>query len=130
MKDNKTEQIRKFIINNWFCQKAYSAKFYLNLGIAQISWFTGKLPEIMAFVYLSKWVGYDLSRNGLFVFGIGVTFGLTLFGYVWKKTGLYDTEVIVNAYKNPIQMEVLNAARKINKNEVMITKCNENYMKN
>lgn len=109
------KKIRNWLVNNIFFQTAYKVRFYLNLGIAQISWFTGKLPEVMAFVYLTEWLGMELSQDMLFVFFIGTVFGLTLIGYVWKKTGLYDTEIFVNTSKNPVTMEILNAARTINK---------------
>jgi len=106
-------KVKDFVINNWFIRKAYSCRFYLNLGIAQISWFSGKLPEIMAFVYLSDWLGFDLDKQGLLVFAIGVIVGLTIMGYIWKHTGLYDTEIYVNVDKNPVAKEMLEAARLI-----------------
>lgn len=107
-------KIRDWIVNNYFFQSVYKFKFYLNLGISQVSWFTGKLPEIMAFVYLSEWFGFELSKNGMIVFFVGTVFGLTLAGYIWKKTGLYDTEIYVNTEKNPVSKELLKAAKRIN----------------
>ena len=43
--------------------------------------------------------------------GLGLFF---CFGYFWRKIGYYDIEQYVNAKRNPVQHEILKAARKIN----------------
>lgn len=105
--------IKDFVIHNKLVRVAYKSKFYFDLGVAQVSWFTGKLPEIMAFVYLSTWFGFELSRYTMVVFVIGTIFGLVLGGYLWKHLGLYDTECYVRKDKDPITKEIFHASQVI-----------------
>ena len=109
------EKINQLILKNFIVRILYKCKFYFDAGVTQITWFTGKLPEIMAFVYLAEKFGYKLSRTGLIIFAIIVATSIFLFGLFLKKTGLYDVERYVDAEKNPVTHEMLNAARKINK---------------
>ena len=108
-------KIKTWIVNNWFFRKAYSCKFYLDLGVRQVSWFIGKFPEIMATVYLLEKAGYTLTINQIILLGACSFFGLTVLGFFWKKIGLFDTEVYVDAGKNPVTVEVLESARIIKK---------------
>jgi hypothetical protein len=93
----------------------YKLKWNFDQGVRQVTWITGKLPELMGFVYLSEKMGFFVSKG--MIVGIIVTGGLMLLiiGVLVKRTGLYDTEMYVDASKNPVQSEILLAARKINK---------------
>ena len=107
--------LKEWVFGNPFVRLVYKARFYLNLGIVQISWFSGKLPEIMSVWWLSEKLGLEFTTNQFYVFALGVTVGLAVFGFFWYNTGLYHTEVFVNAEKDPVAREILSAARKINK---------------
>ena len=95
----------------------YKTKFYIDISVHQISWITGKLPELMALVYLLEKFDIILNKNGIISVMVFGMIGLFLFGYLWKKLGFYDIEVYVNANRNPMFKELLNAARKINEKE-------------
>jgi uncharacterized membrane protein YciS (DUF1049 family) len=109
-------KVKDKIIGSSFIRVCYKSRFYLNMGIRQVSWFTGKLPEIMAFIFITEWLGFKLSQTMLIVFCVGVVFGLTVMGYIWKHSGLFDIEVYVDTTKNPVQNEIYQAALLINKN--------------
>lgn len=107
---------QKFL-NSSLARAIYKTKFFIDVGVSQISWITGKLPELMAMVYLLGKFGYDPTENqivGIVLFGLCF---LILFGYFWKHTGLYDTAQYVVAEKDPVQAEILEAARIIKRNE-------------
>lgn len=107
-------EIKAWLLDNPVVKVIYRFKFYLDLGIGQISAFTGKLPEVMAFLYLFNYFGIKFE-GGWVLFGILIAISsLFTFGYIWKKLGIYDTEVYINASKNPFNNELLIAAKKIN----------------
>ena len=103
------------IKHNILITTAYKFKFYVDISISQISWVTGKLPELMAFVYLTEKFGVVLSIQNIIYIIISGMIGLFMFGYVWHKTGIYEIEQYTNAERNPVQREILKAAIKINK---------------
>jgi hypothetical protein len=99
------------ITNNQGVRLLYGARWYFNLGIAQVSWVTGKLPELMAFLFLADYLGFPVPRDAVPpLIGAGVL-ALILLGWCWKHAGFYDTEAYVNARKDPVQAELLEAAR-------------------
>ena len=108
-------KIREYIVHNWLCRRLYLTKFYLGLGVNQISWFASKFPEIMAVVYLLEKGGITLNITQIIVMSGCGFIGLTLTGFGIKHAGLYDVEKYVDADKNPVTTELLIAARKINK---------------
>ena len=107
--------IREKIVNNKIIQTMYKGKFYLDLGMAQISFVTSKLPEIMAAVYLTEKAGITIGNTTLWFFALCLFSGLIMFGWFWSKSGLYSTEIYVQADKNPMSKEILEAARIIKK---------------
>jgi len=108
-------KVKDYILNNWLFRKLYSIKFYLDLGVQQVSWFIGKFPEIMAIVYLLEKGGITLNITQIIIMA-GISFIiLTIAGYGIKHTGLYDVERYVDASKNPVTKELLEAARKVNR---------------
>lgn len=110
-----TRWIREFVLNSPIVKLAYKARFYVDVGVSQVNWFSGKLPEIMAAVYLLEKFGFVVVGTQIIVFGIILVVCLLLFGYFWKKTGLYDVNQYVVAQKDPVQAELLEAARLIKK---------------
>ena len=107
-------KLYKFVRKSRLFIFLYKVKFYIDVAIGQISWATGKLPEIMAFLYLSEKFGVEWSNWQIVFLTILMFAGFTIFGYFWKNGGFFDVEVYVNADKNPVQRELLKAARKIN----------------
>jgi len=99
---------------NNFVRLIYRTKFYFDLGVSQISWFTGKLPEIMAVVYFFDRSGVYLSLDKLILFSVLVFLSITILGLFLKYSGLWDTECYVNTYRNPVNKEILEAAQLIN----------------
>lgn len=104
---------RDKFLHSRLARAVYKFKFYTDIGVGQITWVTGKLPELMAVVYLLGKFGYDPSSNQILALSFSVLCCLVLFGYVWKHTGLYDTAQYVIAEKDPVQAELLEAARMI-----------------
>ena len=101
-------------LNSWMVDIVYKGKFYFNVAMSQIGWLTNKLPELMAVLYLLEKIGITIEGPiiiplALTAFVLGVAFG-----WVWKFIGLYDAEIYIQANKNPVQLEMLQAARKIN----------------
>jgi hypothetical protein len=69
----------------------------------------------MGFVYLAEKMGMIITKN--MIIGIVLVGGIFLvtLGIIIKKLGLYDMEMYIDAHRNPVQDEILRAARKINK---------------
>ena len=103
------------IKNNSIIKFCYKIKFYIDLSISQVTWFTGKLPEIMAASYIAEKFGFVITGKMLIVISLVGIICLIVFGYIWKNAGLYDVDQYVKASKDPVQKEILSAARKINR---------------
>jgi len=95
----------------------YLCKWYFDLGVSQISWFVGKLPEVMATIWLLEKLGYDVPSEWIVPVCLVGALCLGLLGLLWKKWRLYDTEVLVDASKNPVSNELYLAAKKINRSD-------------
>ncbi len=91
---------------------------YINIGIQQISWVTGKIPEFGWTITLIErfWIT-ELSNSWIGGFTIGAIFGAFVFGYVWKKSGTYARQTTEQAMQNPVSEKMLLAAEIIIKNE-------------
>ena len=95
----------------------YRFKFYFDVGITQINWITGKLPEVVSLGILLHFLGFEITKRQVLYFvpiAIGVVFSLGLF---WKKSGLFDLEQKVNAERSIVNKDIWYAARKINKSK-------------
>jgi hypothetical protein len=95
----------------------YNLKFHFDIFTSQVSWFTGKLPELMALLYLLEKFDVLIVGKGILVLGLCVFFSFTIMGFIIKKFGVYEIEQKTNAHNNPVQNEIYNAAIKINKSE-------------
>jgi hypothetical protein len=95
----------------------YKIKFYFEVAAQQIGWITNKFPEIMSVLYLLEKFGIILVDKQIIILSLAFFIIMVLCGYIWKKIGLFDVERYVNADKDPVQKELLSAARKINKGE-------------
>ncbi len=106
--------LKRIILKNKLVRLLYKLKFYLNISVGEISWFTGKLPELMAVLYLFEKFGYKVSGQQLILFVTIITAGLIIIGFVWKNIGFWEVEKYVNAAKDPVTREIYEAAKKIN----------------
>lgn len=96
----------------------YRIKWNIDIGIQQISWFAGRLPEIMAILYLAEFLGYPVPKEWAVPTLVVAVVGVAVLGKIWKVFGLYDTEVLVDTGKNPVMSEVYRAAKKINEGDL------------
>jgi len=103
-------------IERWrnILEPIYKVKWYVDTGVGQVSWFSGKLPEVMSVVFLAEYLGFPIPKSWIIPVSLVGAFSLFLLGLVWKRFGLYDAEVNVGAYKNPVTKIMLDAANKIN----------------
>jgi len=92
----------------------YKVKFYFNVCAQQIGFITSKFPEFMAVLYLLEKMGVVIQRELLIPLALFFFVSFVSTGFVWKRLGYYDIEQYVNAAKDPVQHEILQAARKIN----------------
>ena len=117
MKDVQTTMsIKNKILSNGIIKGVYKIKFYFNIAVSQVSFITAKLPELMAAIFLLEKVGVTINTTNYIIYGVTLFILVTLMGLVWHKSGMYETEIYVNAKKDPFQAELLEAARIIIKN--------------
>lgn len=104
-------QLRKHILKNPVVNSYYKFKFYTGIAMNEISWITSKLPQLVSIGVLFYWLNITIPRETLPLIIIGIMVGLNIFGFYWKKYGFYDTDMYITANRNPIQNELLLAAR-------------------
>lgn len=117
------ECLRDRMIHNPLARGAYKVKFYVDVGVSQISWVTGKFPELMSFLYLAQYLGHPVPQSHVVELCLAVFAGIFLFGLLWNRAGFYHTEKYVNAAKDPVQAELLAAARIINRDDKRRASC-------
>lgn len=99
--------------NNPLVKLFYSILFYFELGRGTASRFYGWLPECIVVVGGLKYLmGWELSKTSIVLSFIGIAVLMFLAGLFVKKTGLYDADRYVQASKDPVTNELLQAARK------------------
>ena len=111
-------KIRQKIYKNKLITLIYKGYFYFTLGKAQIDKFTNILPEISAIIIIATFVfGVDLTqfKSLLIIIFFVLVVLLTILGYFFKNSGLWDVEIEVNATKNIVENEKYQAAKRINK---------------
>jgi len=110
------KRIKELILKSKLASVAYKTKFYIDVGVEQVAWISNKGPDLMAIVYFTEKI-FDIVLNGPTIVNLIIAGLLSLFllGMFMKKSGLYDVEQYVQADKNPVQKELLEAARRINK---------------
>lgn len=113
-------KLNEKIQNNKTVILGYKLWFYFIVGKDQIGKITSPFNEIGALVVILTMVlGIDLTQHkaGFAMFIFFGLIGITTLGYIFKKVGLWDTEQIIFAVKNPVQKELYSAAKKINKSK-------------
>jgi len=93
----------------------YIFLFYFELGKNQVARFYQFIPDVIIILGGLKYLfGVEFSNETMAVLIIGGVFGFALTGYLLKRWKLYDIDQYVHADKNPVEKELLAAARKIN----------------
>ena len=111
-------KIRQKVWKNPLINLVYKGYFYFTLGKGQFAKVTDIFPEISAVVIFATLVfGVDLTQYKAF---IGIAFivllvGLTMLGWFFKNSGLWEVEIEVANAKNHIEFEIYKAAKRINK---------------
>jgi hypothetical protein len=98
-----------------FFRKLYHVKFYFDITNSQTSWVTGKLPELVSLGVLLDFFGVNLTKTQVIIFTPIIFCFIVFLGWVLKKSEIYDIEQYVSADINPVQKELLEAARKVNR---------------
>ena len=94
----------------------YKALFYFELGKGTTARFYQIIPDLIIILGGLKFLmGVDITPSFSVMFVLTVFFMLTVLGYFINKTGLYAVDRYVQASKDPVQKELLEAARRINK---------------
>ena len=94
--------IYEWVLHNPIIKFIYRCKEYFNIAVTQISWLSGKLPEVMSILYIGEYIGISIPKTvaGTFIL---VAFILIIFtGYMIKRMGLFDQDQITVASINPV----------------------------
>lgn len=102
-------------MDNFIIKFLYKAKFYFNISMSQIGFLTNKLPELMGALWLLEKMGFIIP--GRFIGPMMITLLLLMvgIGWFWRLSGLYHAERYIQANYDPVQEEILSAAKLINK---------------
>ena len=105
--------VNEKIKNNPIVKFFWTLKTYLDVGIIQVAWVTGKLPEIAGIIIILNQVGFQLNQEHLkALVWIGLI-GLTLLGYIFVKSGMRDAQLEAETHKNNVQNTIYRASLKI-----------------
>lgn len=105
----------KHIKENKFINVLYMFRSYFDIGFNVISYITGKLPMIASIIIIANNFSFKIEGYTLLVWlalALIIAFGI---GYVYSKTGLYDVEWEKMTKLNPVNNEIYQAAKKINR---------------
>jgi len=101
---------------NKILKYVYTFLFYFELGKNQIARFYQFIPDIIIILGGLKYLfGIELTNKVMMTLIFFGVFGFALVGYLLKRYKFYDIDQYVHADKNPVQQEILMAARRINK---------------
>ena len=93
----------------------YRAQQYVDIAWAEASWFSDSLLELMAVVFFLEKLGFEIDGITMVAILVGAFVGTFFAGMLFKKIGTYDKSVYIDAEIDPVEKEILEAARKINK---------------
>ncbi len=98
-----------------FIEKYYRIQTYIDLGWGEFSWFNDSLVELMAILYILERIGILVKGTVIYYCLVGAFAVFFIVGFLLKKFGVYDKAQYVDADIDPVQKEILKAARRINK---------------
>ncbi len=102
------------VITNKTVSLLYKIKTYFDIGTFNISWFTGKLPEVMSMIYLLEKVNLILVPSEIVIFSVGLFVFIAVLGLFLRKAGFYVRERQISAKIDPVTNEIYEAAKVIN----------------
>ena len=91
--------------------KYYRFQTFVDIGWGELSWFWDALVEMMAILYILEKIGILIEGSIVIYILLGAFVVFYLLGKLLKKMRIYDTSVYVDADINPVQKELLKAAR-------------------
>lgn len=97
-------------------EKYFRMQSFIDIGWAEFSWFNDSLVEMMAVIYILEKLGVVIEGTTVYWILIGAFVFFWGFGKFLKRSGVYDRALYVDAELDPVTMELLKAARKINAN--------------
>ena len=97
-------------MTNWIT-KYYRTQTFIDIGWKEFSWFNDSLIEMMAIVYLLEKSGVIVEGTLIYFILVGAFIFFYIFGKILKATGVYDISEYVGATIDPVQKEILEAAR-------------------
>ena len=102
-------------MTNWIT-KYYRAQNFVDIGWGEFSWFNDSLIELMAIIFiLEKAFGITIEGHWVYISLASAFIFFYNFGKFLKKKKIYDISEYVNADIDPVQKEILEAARIIKK---------------
>ncbi len=103
------------MLKNGVARVVYKVKFYIDVMDGQVGWITGKITQLMGVLYIMEYLGHPIPRGSLLWLAPLAIVVVLAAGFLWKRIGLYDLDQYTSAMRNPVQHELLNAARIIEK---------------
>lgn len=91
----------------------------------QVSWISGKIPELGWITAGLMYVGYKPKP---IILGISIIIGfftITLVGFIIHRLGLFNADRKTDANLDPVKLEIYKAAKKINSGE-LCERCKSN----
>lgn len=110
----------------------WKADFYSVLGRRYLNKFSDPFEWLQSVILIGVFVfDFDFSDNKILTFTLlPIAWSSAIvFGYIAKHTGVLDQELYIQAEKNPVESEILEAARIIKRNENALEKINKNTEK-
>ena len=106
--------LRDKIVSSKITKFIYNTKWYLDTGTTQVTFIVSRLPELMAIFYFLEKLGIIIVGKTMILVILAGYLGVIGLGWTWKRLGLFDTERYTSARNDPVQKEILEAARRIN----------------
>ena len=108
-------KIHSWVLKNKTIGWYYRAQQYVDIAWAEASWFSDSLIELMAVVFFLEKLGFEIDGIAMVTILVGAFIGTYFAGMLFKKIGTYDKSVYIDAEIDPVEAEILKAARIINK---------------
>lgn len=105
------------IISNPVVNFLYRRRQEFDIGVSQVSWVTGKIPEIAGVIILLDYMKIVVAPSWLWLIFLFFASGLWALGISWKRSGLFDVDCRTGTRYNPVMLEIWEAAKIIKANE-------------
>jgi len=105
--------IKSKILKSKWVTGYYKIQAYIDIGWAEVSWFSNSLIELMAIVFFLEKLGLVIVGSTATFVLIGAFLASFLFGLLLKHIGIYDKSIYVITDIDPVQRELFKAAKLI-----------------